>query len=759
MFFVFPWFAMILLPWTRPARGQSAGAEVPVPPVTGPLAVVNVCQGSDSDRDFSHGNTLPLISAPWSMTDWCLQNRPDINERWYYQWKSKRFYGFRATHEPCPWAGDYGHFTIDPQTGPVAMTPRDRACDYDPTKTIMRPDYAQVRLGKFHITAELTASERSAAIRMHFDPADKTGRLVFDFPGDAQLLVQGNRISGYSKYHGGPAEGDFHCYFAAELDRPVTGWGLVGTAQASGKGTGYVEFPIEQPTVELKVATSYISPDQAWHNLDVETRGGFDAVRQRTAAAWEQRLGKITIDATPDQQATFYSCMYRAMKFPHKIYEPDAAGKPIHYSPWDGKVHAGVAYADSGLWDTYRTQYPFFTIVYPEQMGEIIAGWLNAYREGGWLPQWPNPGGFRGMTGSHADAMVVDAMSKGITGFDYATAYEALHHDAFDIPRRGEHGGREGMRNYLKLGYLPANTATYWVSSSLDYAYDDWCVAQAAGIMHHPGDYAVLMKRSMNYRNLWDPSVKFMRGKDENGNWSDKNFDEFAWGAGYTESGPWQASWAVQHDVAGLADLTGGTEVFAGILDHLFHQPSTFHTGGYGGVIHEMTEFAACNMGQYAQNNQPSFHLPYLYAAVGQPWKTEYWTRRACAELFNAGPDGFCGDDDNGSNASWYLLSSIGIYPLTPGRPQYILTSPLFKSVKISLADGKTFTVTAGDNSPQNVYVKSRTLDGQPDGNTWITQSQITSGGTLVDQMSDKPNERVATGTDLPYSAKMEMAK
>jgi predicted alpha-1,2-mannosidase len=746
------WFVM-----TAVVLARTSFSEPPVPPVTGPLALVNIMQGTDSDRDFSHGNTLPLVSAPWSMTDWTIQNRADINERWLYQSRNKRFYGFRATHEPCPWAGDYGHFAVAPQTGPVAMPPRDRACDYDPAATVMRPDYARVRLEKFHITAELTASERCGVIRLHFDPADKVGRLVFDFPGDAQLLAHGSRVWGYSKYHGGPAEGDFHCYFAAELNRPVTASSAVGTAKASGKGTGYVEFKIDQPVVEVRIATSFISPDQAWHNLDVETRGGFDAVRQRTAAAWEQKLGRIAVDGTPEQMATFYSCLYRAMKFPHKIYEPDLNGKPIHYSPWDGKVHPGVAYSDSGLWDTYRTQYPFFSIAYPEQLGEIVAGWLNAYREGGWLPQWPNPGGFRGMTGSHADAMVVDAMCKGITGFDYTTAYEALHHDAFDIPQRGPHpGGREGMRNYLKLGYLPAKSATYWVSSTLDYAYDDWCVAQAAKLMHHPDDYALLMKRSMNYRNLWDPSVKFMRGKDADGHWADADFDEFAWGDGYTESGPWQASWAVQHDVAGLADLTGGTDAFIGILDHLFHQPSVFHTGGYGGVIHEMTEFAACNMGQYAQNNQPSFHLPYLYAAVGQPWKTEYWTRRACAELFNAGPAGFCGDDDNGSNASWYLLSSIGIYPLTPGQPQYILTSPVFRSVKISLPNGKTFTVIAEGNSAQNVYVKSRTLDGKADGNTWITQSQIVGGGTVVDQMSDKPNERAVGGKELPYSAKGE---
>ena len=740
------------------AVGQPVQPEA-VSAASGPLSLVNVAQGTDSTGSFSHGNTLPLVGPPWAMTDWAVQNAGGINERWFFHWGNRRLAGFRATHQPSPWVGDYGQFMLLPQTGPAVLAADDRACDYDPARAVMRPDYTRVRLDRYHVTAELTASERCGVLRLTFDPSEKTGRLIIDPAGECRLQVQGNRLAGYSKGHDNAAAGDFKCYFVAVLDRPVTASMPIGHDHADGRGTGYVEFAIgNKPTVEVRLATSYISPDQAWRTLAAETAGGFDGVRQRTAAAWDQRLGRIAVEGTDEQRATFYTCLYRAMKFPHKIYEPDAAGRPVHYSPWDGTVHPGVAYTDSGLWDTYRTQFPFLSIAYPEQLGEIVAGWLNAYREGGWLPQWPSPGGFRGMTGSHADAMVVDAMSKGIGGFDYATAYAALHHDAFDVPPPGDDaGGREGMGDYLRLGYLPAHGATYWVSSSLDYAYDDWCVAQAAKLTGHEADHRTLMQRSLNYRKLWDPSVRFMRGKDASGQWV-PDFDEFAWGGGYTESGPWQSSWAVQHDVAGLADLTGGPAAFAALLEHLFHQPPVFHTGGYGGVIHEMTEFAAINMGQFAANNQPSFHLPYLFAAVGQPWQTEYWTRRACRELFSAGPDGYSGDEDNGSNASWYLLSSMGLYPLTPGQPTYVLTSPVFRSVAIALPNGKTFKVLAPDNGPDRVYVQSRTLDGRPDGNTWISQRQIVSGGTLVDRMGDRPAERTVTAAELPYSAKAEMA-
>ncbi len=747
-----------------------AAAADPAPPaVDGPLALVNVMQGTDSTYAFSHGNTLPLVGAPWGMTDWSVQNHGGINEAWYYQAKEKRFVGFRATHQPCPWAGDFGDVLFTPQAGPVALAAADRACDYDPAATVQRPDYARVRLDRHHCTAELTASERCGVLRLTFDPGVTTGRLVVDPAGDCMVAAQGDQLVGYSKAHHGPAAGDFRCTFVAQLDRPVTAVGPVGTADHAGKGTGYVEFAVgDRPTVEIRLATSYLGTAQAWRTLAAETAGGFDGVRQRTAAAWGEKLGRVVVDGTDDQRRTFYTCLYRTMKFPQKLYELDAAGRPVHYSPFDGRTHAGVAYTNSGLWDTYRTQFPLLSIVAPDQLGEVIAGWLNAYHEGGWLPQWPSPGGFHGMTGSHADAMVADAMSKGVTGFDYATAYAALRHDAFDVPppapRRGRRGGgdadgggRTGMADYLKLGYLPAGSATYWVSTSLDFAYDDWCVAQAARLTGHPADYRALMARAQNYRKLWDPAVGFMRGKDAAGHWAGKTFDEFAWGDGYTESGPWQASWAVQHDVAGLAGLAGGPAAFAAVLDRLFHQPSTFHTGGYGGVIHEMTEFAAVDMGQYAPNNQPSFHLPYLYAAVGRPWQTEYWTRRTCDGLFNAGPDGYCGDEDNGSSAAWYVLSSIGLYPLTPGQPTYVLTSPVFKSVTVALPGGKRFTVSAPDNSPANVYVQSRTLDGKPDGNTWISQRQITAGGTVVDRMGDHPAERPVAAAELPYSATAEM--
>lgn len=735
-----------------------------VVPKTGKLlAMVNVLQGTNSIREFSHGNVLPLICAPFGMTDWSVQNAGDINERFFFQSRRNTFTGIRATHQPSPWAGDYGHFLISPQSGPPILDVNERASEYDPSTTIMRPDYLRIHLKKYNLTTEITASERAAIWRVYFDRATPVGRLVFELPGEAQLQMKGNRLWGYSTYHGGSAAGNFHCYFVGVLDRAITGGQAIGTETQPGKGTGYIECSTDNAApLEMRIATSFISPEQALINLNRETATGFEGVRKTTADAWEKLMGRISVEGSQERKETFYSCLYRALKYPRKIYERNAAGEIFHYSPWNGKIEKGPAYTDTGLWDTFRTQFPLFSVAYPDIYGEIVEGWLNAYREGGWLPHWPNPGGFRSMPGNFADNMVADAMAKGIRGFDYETAYTTLRKDAFEIPvgQPGQPvGGKAAMEDYLRLGYVPARKTEYWVSMTLDYAYNDWCVAQAAKLMGKTEDYKALLKRSQNYKNLWDSTSGFMRSKDERGNWWGRDFDQYAWGGAYAESGPWQSSWGVQHDVLGLANLTGGPEAFGKVLDDLFNQPPIFRTGAYNGVIHEMLEFVACNMGQYGACNQPSFHLPYLYAAIGQPWKTEYWTRRACRELFNATPNGFLGDDDNGSNSSWYLLSSIGIYPLTPGHPSYVFTSPEFDAVKINLPNGKMLNIVAKGNSQKNVYVKSRTVNGKAWTKTWISHAELVGGAKITNTMSERPTVRTVRPEELPYSATNEMFK
>ena len=713
-----------------------------------PVDAVNIFQGTGADVKYSRGSCLPLVSEPWSLTDWAIQTNGDAAEGRFFDASSKHFAGLRGTHQPSPWNGDHGQVIFVPQAGPLVLPADERGADYELISA--GPDAVKLRVSSQHMTVELTASARCALMRLTFDQGQTVGRIVLE-PGDpGTLAINGNGFVATSAYHKLMAAGDYKVYYAAELDRPITKSGPVGKKQP-----GYVEFDVSSnPVVEIRIGTSMIGDDQAKRNATAELAGGFEAVRARTHKAWADRLGKFEVEGTDEQRRTFYSSLYRVLKFPHRMDETDASGQRVHYSAWDGKVHPGPEYTDNGLWDSYRSQFPLLSFAYPEQFGDMIAGWLNAYREGGRLPNWPSPGGFNEMPGTHADILVADAMVKGIKGFDYDTAYAAVRHDSFDAPKGPFDGGRPHLKQMLKLGYVTNEKNDSTVSDTLDYCSDDWAVGQAAAVVGKTDDAAELAKLAQAYKNLWDPSVGFMRARKADGSWAEDTFDPFAWMGPYCEGGPWQSSWNVQHDVAGLADLMGGRAAFARKLDELFSLPPTFHTQHSSwGVIHEMTEMAGCGMGQCALNNQPSYAIPYLYVAAGRPWKTEYWTRRACQTLFHSGPDGFPGDEDTGSAGAWYVLSSIGIYPLTPGHPSYVLTSPVFRKVALHLAGGKTLTIDAAGNTDSTVYVKSRTLDGKPYTKTWISHADLMAGGTLATVMSDTPDERAVADAELPYSA------
>ena len=737
---------------------------------------INILQGTDSIMSFSHGNTLPLVGMPWGMVDWSMQNGVT---GWYFHPNGK-INGFRATHEPSPWMGDWGEFVLMPQSGDLQMDAHDRTVDYDATTAILHPDYEKLELDHGAITAELTGTERCGVFRLNFHQS-KTGRLILDTSAGAELKVDGRTIFGISRVSsGGIDKKTFASYFVVKLDRDITKSEIFPDPQSAPSSDpaptaavpapatnavsalppkkpskpkkllqGYVEFNTspDDPVI-VRVGTSLISWQQAEQNLQVEADGSFDAVHDRVAAVWNSNLGKIEIEASTDQKQIFYSCLYRAQMFPHRLYEIDASGKQIHYSPYDGKIHEGVLYGDIGIWDAFRSTFPFITLIYPQQLSEMLQGFVNASAEGnGTLPEWPSPGYRRCMIGQHCAAIFADACVKNIPGFDLATAYESLRKSAFEPPPKNVLV-RDGMEDYLKLGYTPDPTR-YSVSTSLDYAYDDWCVAQIARKLNHPDVAEALTVRAQNYRKLWDPTVGFMRGKNADGSWVEP-FDEFKWQGPYAESGPWQASWFVPHDPAGLASLIGGREQLAAKLDKLFSLslPPNHKTG-----IKEEAEMAAIPFGQCALNNQPSFDLPYLYAAIGEPWKTQYWTRCACAELFHATPQGFCGDEDNGSLSSWYLLSSIGLYSFCPGTTQYVVTSPMFTKATLHLADDKTLIIEAPANNDKNVYIQSRTFNGVEDSKIWVNYQDIIQGGLLHFEMGPEPKKTIVPESGLPYSA------
>jgi predicted alpha-1,2-mannosidase len=690
------------------------------------LDYVNPRQGSRSDRRFSEGNCLPLVSLPFGMTNWAPQSR---ESEWFFHGADRQLQGIRATHQPSPWMGEYGAFVLMPQTGPLVTNGDGRFSAYRADQMTLRPDYLSVDLIRYRTRLELTPTARCAVLRLTFSEATSKRLLVMPVTGETfyDIAPDGRTVSGYTRGNSGGVTPDFACHFVLVFDRAVTGTG-------EGKALA-LDFSAEAgEQVEVKVATSFIGPEQALRNLEQEVgEKDFDGVRAEAARVWEKTLGCIEIEgATEEQNRTFYTCLYRAALFPREFHEYDAAGAPIHYSPYIGGVHPGVLYTDNGFWDTYRTVYPLLSLLWPARLSEILEGWTQAYRESGWFPRWPSPGHRDCMIGTHSDVLIADAVAKGITGFDLETAYKGLHRNAFDADAGAGAYGRRGLAYYHNLGYVPADRVHEATACTLDYAYNDWCVAQVAQALGHKDDYQILSERANNYKNLFDPAVGFMRGKNEDGSWEEP-WSEFRWGSPHVEGGPWQGSWAVQHDVEGLIALHGGPEPFCAKLDTMLATPPYFEVGQYGFEIHEMTEMAVANFGQYAHSNQPVHHVLYLFAYAGQPEKTQYWVRRILSEYYS--PDFLPGDEDNGEMAAWYVLSSLGFYPVCPGKAEYVLGSPLFPKATVHLENGHDLCLEAPENGPQNVYVQAVTVNDQPHTDCLISHATLAEGARVRFQM------------------------
>jgi predicted alpha-1,2-mannosidase len=382
------------------------------------------------------------------------------------------------------------------------------------------------------------------------------------------------------------------------------------------------------------------------------------------------------------------------------------------------------------------------TLVYPERLGEILQGWVNAYHEGGWMPQFPAPGYRACMSGSLIDSLFADAVVKDIAGFDKEAAYEGLHKHATQPgdPDRGY--GRQGIEYYLKLNYLPADKVDQSVAETADAAYGDFCIAQIAAKLSKQDDAKLFQKRSENWRNIFDPQVRFFRGKNEDGSWL-VPFDPFTWGSPYEEGAAWQHRWNAPHDVPGLISALGGNQAAAAALDEMLALPPRFHVGVYGQEIHEMSEMAALPFGQYMHNNQPVHNVLYLFAAAGRPDRTQYWVRRVLNEAYS--PANFCGDEDTGSMAAWYILSALGFYPLCPGKAEYTLGSPLFAQAAIHLSNGKSLLIDAPGNTEKTPYVKRTVVNDEEHRSTTIDHAVLARGAHIRFEMGDTPAARATS--------------
>jgi predicted alpha-1,2-mannosidase len=740
---------------------------------TPPLALVNPLQGTDSHPGYSHGNEYPAIALPFPMNTWAPYTQP-ANKSFYYRYPDTKLRGIRQTHQPSPWIGDYAAFALMPVSGKLALKEDDRASDFSHENETAQPSYYRVHLDTWKTVAEVTPTERCARFRFTFEQSGDSYVVLDAFPGGSsvEIIPAENKVLGTCRFNHGGVPPNFTNYFVMVFDRPFSAYGVWSpdfvqpgaTRLASAHAGAFFKFDTTPGVpVGCKVASSFISPEQALRNLQTEIGDAdFDTVRQRAEQRWNEALGRVRIEGgMADARRTFYSALYRSILYPHRFYEYNEAGKPVYFSPYDGKVHEGVLYTDSGFWDTFRAAHPLYNLLFPEISAEILQGLLNAYDQSGWLPSWASPGHRACMIGNHAFSLLADGWAKGIRSFDAQKALAAMMHDATNqAPQFCGSIGRDGAEFYDRLGYVPYSRVrgepsfAEATAKTLEYAYDDFCAAKLAGAIGRTPEAEPFARRAMNYTNLFDTKTGFMRGRKADGSWCEP-FDPTEWGGPFTEGCSWHWTWSVMQDVPGLIKLIGGDTAFTAKLDAVFTAPNTFKAGTYGNPIHEMIEMAAIDMGQYAHGNEPVHHMIYLYDYAGQPWMTQSRIRLAMEKLYQATPDGLCGDEDTGQMSAWYVFSALGFYPVCPGDTAYAIGSPLFDRAVLTLAGGKTFTIRARQNGPQRPYIRGAKLNGQPFDKVFLTHEQLVAGGEIVFDMASAPDHHWATAPESRPPATM----
>lgn len=730
-----------------------------------PVDYVNPLVGTQSKHSLSNGNTYPAIAMPWGMNFWMPQTGK-MGDGWSYSYDADKIRGFKQTHQPSPWINDYGQFSIMPTTGKPIFDENERASWFSHKAETATPYYYRVYLADYDVVTEFAPTERAVMFRFTFPESNNSFVTIdaFDKGSYIKVIPEENKIIGYTTKNSGGVPDNFKNYFVAIFDKPFTYISTVADQKIIEKQTevktdhsgaiiGFSTKKGEQ--VHARIASSFISPKQAELNLKELGNNDFETVKANGKKVWNEVLGKIEVeDNNIDNLRTFYSCLYRSVLFPRKFHEVNASGKIIHYSPYNGQVLPGYMFTDTGFWDTFRSLFPFLNLMYPSINTQMQEGLVNTYKESGFLPEWASPGHRDCMVGNNSASVVADAYLKGLRGYDIETLYKALLHGAENVHPQISSTGRLGHEFYNKLGYVPYNVGiNESAARTLEYAYNDWTIYKLGKKLNRPEkEIQVFAKRAMNYKNLFDHSTKLMRGKNEDGTFQSP-FNPLKWGDAFTEGNSWHYTWSVFHDPQGLIDLMGGKKEFNTMMDSVFIMPPLFDDSYYGGVIHEIREMQIMNMGQYAHGNQPIQHMVYMYNYSGEPWKAQYWTREIMDKLYSATPDGYCGDEDNGQTSAWYVFSALGFYTVCPGTDQYILGSPLFKSVKLNLENGKQVVIKADNNSKDNIYISSMTVNGQPYNKNYLTHEQLMNGALIEYKMSSTPNmSRGVNDSDLPYS-------
>ena len=728
-----------------------------------PVDYVSTLVGTLSKHSLSTGNTYPAMALPWGMNFWTPQTGP-MGDGWTYVYTHDKIRGFKQTHQPSPWINDYGQFSIMPVSKPV-FDQHQRASWFSHKAEEATPYYYSVYLADHDALTEMTPTERAAMFRITYPEAEMSYFVVdaFDRGSYIKILPDGKTIVGYSTRNSGGLAPNFKNWFVVESDTPfeyVSGVAdgqftedMEVTANHAGALVGFRTARGQQ--VHLKVASSFISLDQAYINLKELGNRSFDQVKQAGRDRWNEVLGRFRIeDDNIDNIRTFYSCLYRSVLFPRNISEVDADGKRVHYSPHTGEICPGYMFTDTGVWDTFRCLFPFVNLLFPEEAAKMQEGYVNHYLESGLLPEWASPGHRGCMVGNNTASVVADAYLSGVRGYDIDALWKALMAGANSEHPTVKSSGRWGFDHYNRLGYVPCDVGiNESAARTLEYAYDDWCIWQLGlALGKSEEELAQYKANALNYRNLYDAEYGLMNGRHENGEFR-RPFSPLKWGGDFTEGNSLHYTWSVFHDIEGLMALMGGEEKFAETLDGVFTMPPHFDESYYRFVIHEIREMQIMNMGNYAHGNQPIQHMLYLYDWCRQPWKAQARIREVMDKFYTSAPDGYCGDEDNGQTSAWYVFSAMGFYPVCPGSGQYALGTPLFKKMTVKLSDGRKIRIEAPENSETAFYVDGMKVDGKAYDKNYVTLEQLRDGADLFFEMSDTPNMKRGTSDEAkPYS-------
>lgn len=728
-----------------------------------PVDYVNPLMGTLSEFKLSNGNTYPAIAMPWGMNFWVPQTGK-MGDGWIYRYDNYQIRGFKQTHQPSPWINDYGQFSLMPVVG-NKINEEERASWFSHKSEIAKPHYYSVYLADYDITTEIVPTDRAACFRFTFPQSDLSRIVIdaFDNGSYIKYIPKEQKIIGYTTKNSGGVPENFKNYFVIVFDKQpkhVSLWNNGKLVQGDNCKDNHVGAVVDFSTqkgeiVHVRVASSFISHEQAELNLKEVKNSSFDQLKIQSENEWNKVLSKIEIEANELQKQTFYSCLYRSLLFPRKFYEINAQGNIVHYSPYNGKVLPGYMFTDTGFWDTFRSLFPLLNLVYPSINAQIQEGLLNAYNESGFLPEWASPGHRDCMVGNNSASVISDAILKGVTPKElWLPLYEAMKKTTNSEHPTISSTGRKGYEYYNRLGYVPYNVGIKEnAARTLEYAYNDWCIWQVSKLLNRPKtEQELYRKRSLNYQSLYDKTSGLMRGKNLDGSFQ-KPFNSLKWGDAFTEGNSWHYSWSVFHDIKGLSILMQGDKNFTAMLDSVFALPPLFDDSYYGFVIHEIREMQVMNMGNYAHGNQPIQHMLYLYNYSCAPWKAQYRIREVMERFYQPTPDGYCGDEDNGQTSAWYVFSALGFYPVCPGSGEYVIGSPLVNRAIVHLENGKDITIKVEKNNAENCYIDNLKMNGKNYSHNYFKHEDLQKGVKLQFRMSNLPNTKRGTSDqNKPYS-------